>query len=48
MDKQLPSEEIIKKADFVIYNDNTHTLIEQVLTIHGKLISLLIEPLYFT
>lgn len=40
MDKQLPSEEIIKKADFVIYNDNSHALIEQVLTIHGELISL--------
>jgi dephospho-CoA kinase len=38
--KQLPEEEKIKKADFVIYNDHSTPLIEQVLTIHQRLIEL--------
>lgn len=38
MNKQLPEEEKIKRADFVIYNDHTESLIEQVLVIHRKLL----------
>ncbi len=38
--KQMPEEEKIKKADFVIYNDHSTPLIEQVLTIHQRLIEL--------
>jgi dephospho-CoA kinase len=38
--KQLPEEEKIKKADFVIYNDHSAPLIGQVLTIHQRLIEL--------
>ena len=34
VDKQLPEEEKISRADFVIYNDHSQPLIEQVLTIH--------------
>lgn len=34
IDKQLAEEEKIKRADFVIYNDHSQPLIEQVLTIH--------------
>ncbi len=38
--KQMPEEEKIKKADFVIHNDHSIPLIEQVLTIHQRLIEL--------
>lgn len=38
--KQMPEEEKIRKADFVIYNDHSVSLIEQVLAIHRQLISL--------
>lgn len=37
MSKQMPEEEKIKLADYVIYNDGKHSLIRQVLDIHGKL-----------
>lgn len=40
INKQLPEEEKIQKADFVIYNDHSQPLIAQVLTIHQQLISL--------
>ncbi len=40
IDKQLPEEEKMKRADFIIYNDHSQPLIEQVLTIHQQLISL--------
>lgn len=36
--KQMPDEEKVKKADFVIYNDGDKSLIEQVVTIHRSLI----------
>lgn len=36
--KQLPDEEKVKKADFVIYNDGNKSLIEQVVAIHRSLI----------
>ncbi|MFA6701817.1 MAG: dephospho-CoA kinase [Dysgonamonadaceae bacterium] len=35
--KQLPEEEKINLSDFVIYNDNTHSLIEQVSTLLNTL-----------
>lgn len=38
MNKQMPEEEKIKLADFVIYNNGTESLEEQVLKIHGLLI----------
>ena len=34
INKQMPEEEKMKRADFVIYNDYSQPLIEQVLTIH--------------
>ena len=40
IDKQMPEEEKMKQADFIIYNDHSQPLIEQVLTIHHLLISL--------
>ena len=36
--KQMPDEEKVKKAVFVIYNDGDKSLIEQVVTIHRSLI----------
>lgn len=38
IDKQLSEEEKIKRADFVIYNDQSKSLIEQVLSIHQQII----------
>lgn len=38
MNKQMPEEEKIKLADFVIYNDGSQSLIRQVLAIHKRLI----------
>lgn len=32
--KQLPESEKLKRADFVIYNDASHSLIKQVLSLH--------------
>lgn len=40
IDKQLPDSEKMKKADFVIYNDGSKSLIDQVLAIHQTLIAL--------
>lgn len=37
MEKQMPEEEKLKLADFVIYNDGRHSLIEQVLKLHHQL-----------
>ncbi len=39
MNRQMPDEEKVRRADFVIQNDNQHLLIPQVLEIHGKLIA---------
>jgi dephospho-CoA kinase len=39
MQHQLPDEEKLKLADFVVYNDGGQTLTDQVLTIHQRLIS---------
>ena len=38
INKQMPEEEKMKRADFVIYNDYSQPLIEQVLTIHRHII----------
>ena len=38
--KQLPEEEKLKRADFVIYNDASHFLIEQVLGLHEVFLKL--------
>lgn len=38
VDKQLAEEEKIKRADFVIYNDERHSLIAQVYAIHSHFI----------
>ena len=40
IDKQMPEEEKIKMADYVIYNDHSQPLIEQVLAIHQELIAI--------
>jgi dephospho-CoA kinase len=40
VDKQMPEEEKMKRADFLIYNDHSQPLIQQVLTIHQQLISI--------
>lgn len=37
MEKQMPEEEKLKLADYVIYNDGEHALIEQVLSLHHQL-----------
>lgn len=37
MNKQMPDEEKVKLADFVIYNDGTQLLIPQVMEIHKAL-----------
>lgn len=34
IDKQMPEEDKIKKADFVIHNDHSHSLIKQVMELH--------------
>ena len=39
MNNQLPDEEKIKRSDFVIYNDNKQSIMEQVFKIHNNLIS---------
>ncbi len=39
MDKQMPEKEKIERSDFVIYNDDKHSLIEQVLNIHKILMN---------
>ena len=39
MKNQQPDEEKLKLADFVVYNDGSQTLTDQVLTIHQRLIS---------
>ena len=40
MDKQMPEEEKIERSDFVIHNDDEHSLIEQVLKIHTEILNL--------
>jgi dephospho-CoA kinase len=40
MDKQLPEEEKIKRADFVIYNDDRELVTPQVLQLHARFLSL--------
>lgn len=37
--QQMPEEEKIKKADFVVNNDGNQTLVSQVLAIHNKLLN---------
>ena len=39
MAKQMPEEEKLKRADFVVYNDGTHSLIRQVWVIHQALLA---------
>jgi len=41
INKQMPEEEKEKLCDFIIYNDDDHSLIEQVMTLHQKFISLI-------
>jgi dephospho-CoA kinase len=36
MKNQMPDEEKMRRADFVIYNDGRRSLVQQVLEIHGK------------
>lgn len=38
MNKQLPQSEKIERADYLIQNDGSHSLIQQVLTIHRALL----------
>jgi len=40
MDKQLDETMKMKLCDFVVYNDEEHLLIPQVLELHQKLLSL--------
>lgn len=40
INKQLSDEEKVKRADFVIYNDHSQPLIEQVISIHNSLLEL--------
>ena len=41
INKQMPDEEKVRLADFVIYNDGKQSLIQQVLKIHNELLKLL-------
>lgn len=36
MKNQMPEEEKMRRADFVVYNDGRRSLVQQVLEIHGK------------
>jgi dephospho-CoA kinase len=38
--KQLPEEEKLRRADYVIYNDDTQLVIPQVVALHGQLLNL--------
>ncbi len=38
MKNQMPDEEKLKLVDFVIYNDDEHSLIEQVMELHQKFV----------
>jgi dephospho-CoA kinase len=40
IDKQMPQEEKVQRADFVIHNDGEQSLIHQVLSIHQQLLKL--------
>ncbi len=40
IDKQLPDEKKMELADFIIYNDGSKSLIQQVLEVHRQLITL--------
>lgn len=42
--KQLPEEEKLRRADFVIYNDDSQLVIPQVLSLHQQFIGLAEEP----
>ncbi len=39
MNSQMPEEEKMKLADYIIYNDNEHSLIEQVQNLHQLMVS---------
>jgi len=39
INNQIPDEEKIKLADFIIYNDYTHSVLEQVLNLHNFFLS---------
>jgi dephospho-CoA kinase len=39
MSSQWPDEEKLKRADFIIYNDNQHLVIPQVLMLHNQFMS---------
>jgi len=39
MDNQLPEDEKIRRSDYVIYNDEQHMLVPQVLELHSRLLS---------
>jgi len=40
MDKQMPEEEKLKRADFVVINDETELLIPRVLELHNRFLSI--------
>lgn len=40
MDKQMPEDEKMKRADFIIYNDGSRALIPQVLELHERFLKL--------
>jgi dephospho-CoA kinase len=40
MQKQMPEEEKLEKADFVVYNDDVQLVIPQILTLHKKLLNI--------
>lgn len=39
INKQMPEDEKEKLCDFIIYNDDSHSLIEQVMELHAKFIA---------
>jgi dephospho-CoA kinase len=40
MDKQMNEEEKMKRCDFIIYNDGTRSVIDQVLSLHQQLLEI--------
>ena len=40
MDKQLPEDEKLQRADFIVYNDESRQLIPQVLTLHDQFLEI--------
>jgi dephospho-CoA kinase len=43
IDKQLPEEEKLQRADFILYNDESRLLLPQILTLHEQFLKMAVE-----